>query len=80
MFTTPDRCDYVVPAAFVVDRFICHDCGAWDDYVEDQSRGELICKSCGAVNSERMCIDTLSLTQREFVEKTYKKIHHFSER
>lgn len=80
MFTTPDRCDYHIPSAFIVDKFICHDCGALDDYIEDTVRGELVCKSCGAVNSERMCIDTITLTQRDVVYKTYKKIHHFSER
>lgn len=80
MFTTSAYSTYHIPSAFIVDKFICHDCGALDDYVEDLTRGELICKSCGAVNSERMCMDTPSLTQRDIVFKTYKKIHHFSER
>lgn len=76
MFNTTDTGIHI-PSAFIVDKFICHDCGALDDYVEDAVRGEIICRSCGAVNAERCCIDTLSVIQREIIQKTYKKIHHF---
>jgi ribosomal protein L40E len=80
MFTTTAAGDVHIPSAFIVDKFICHDCGALDDYAEDAIRGELICRSCGAVNSERMPIDALTVIQREVIYKTYKRIHHFSER
>jgi hypothetical protein len=77
MFTTSESGQVHIPGAFIVDRFICHDCGAFDDCVEDLTRGEIICRSCGAINAERMCIDTLSVSQQQVIEKTYKRIHHF---
>lgn len=78
MFTTSESGQVHIPGAFIVDRFVCHDCGAFDDCVEDSTRGEIICRSCGAINAERMCIDTLSVSQQQIIEKTYKRLHHFS--
>lgn len=80
MTTTIATTSNFIPSAFIVDSFICHLCGAIDNYVEDSIRGELVCTSCGAVNSEHMPIDHVVFNNRDVVYKTYKRIHHFAER
>lgn len=77
MSTTLDGSSTFIPGAFIVDSFICHLCGAVDNYIEDSMRGELVCTSCGAVNSEHMPIDCVVFNNRDLVYKTYKRIHHF---